>query len=104
VKGAPDTAHISTSYVERQNLTMRMGMRRFTRLTNGFSKKVENLGYAVALHFMHYNFCRIHQTLRVTPAVAAGLTDRVWDIADLVALMPKPVAKAWGSVKRAVAV
>jgi hypothetical protein len=101
VKGQPDTAHISTSYVERQNLTMRMGMRRFTRLTNGFSKKVENLGHAVALHFMHYNFCRIHQTLRVTPAMAAGLTDRVWEIADLVALMPKPVAKAWGSVKRA---
>jgi hypothetical protein len=59
---------------------MRMGMRRFTRLTNGFSKKVENLGHAVAIHFMHYNFCRIHQTLRVTPAMAAGVTDRLWDI------------------------
>jgi IS1 family transposase len=101
VKGAPDMTHVSTSYVERQNLTMRMGMRRFTRLTNAFSKKVENLGHAVALHFMHYNFCRIHQTLRVTPAMAAGLTDRVWEIADLVALMPKAERAPWGSKKRA---
>lgn len=80
---------------------MRMSMRRFTRLTNGFSKKVENLGHAVAIHFMHYNFCRVHQSLRVTPAMAAGISERVWDIADLIALMPKPVAKPWGSVKRA---
>ena len=100
VKGAPDMAHVSTSYVERANLTMRMGMRRFTRLTNAFSKKVENLGHAVALHFMHYNFCRIHQTLRVTPAMQAGLTDHVWELADLLALMPEPKRAAWGSKKR----
>jgi hypothetical protein len=93
-------AHVSTSYVERQNLTMRMSMCRFTRLTNAFSKKCANLEHAVALHFMHYNFCRVHQTLRVTPAMAAGLSDHVWELAELVALMPKPVAKAWGSVKR----
>jgi hypothetical protein len=96
ISGEPDMAHVSTSHVERQNLTMRMSMRRFTRLTNGFSKKVENLAHPVALHFMHYNFCRVHQTLRVTPAMAAGLSDHVWDLAELVALMPKPVARAWG--------
>jgi hypothetical protein len=79
--------HVSTSYVERQNLTMRMSMRRFTRLTNAFSKKVENLGHAVALHFMHYNFCRIHQTLRVTPAMEAGVTDRLWEIEDIISLI-----------------
>jgi IS1 family transposase len=101
IMGEPDMAHVSTSYVERQNLTMRMSMRRFTRLTNAFSKKCANLEHAVALHFMHYNFCRVHQTLRVTPAMAAGLSDHVWELAELVALMPKPVAKAWGSVKRA---
>lgn len=84
VTGSPDKKHISTSYVERQNLTMRMHMRRFTRLTNGFSKKVENHAHAVALHFMFYNFVRIHKTLRVTPAMAAGVTDRLWEIADLV--------------------
>ncbi len=88
VTGAPDLDHVSTSYVERQNLTMRMSMRRFTRLTNGFSKKVENLQAAVALHFMHYNSCRIHQTLRITPAMAAGVSDRVWEVSDLVALIP----------------
>jgi IS1 family transposase len=87
ISGDPDPAHISTSYVERQNLTMRMGMRRFTRLTNAFSKKVENLGYAVALHFMHYNFVRIHQSLRCTPAMAAGVSDRLWEIEDIVALL-----------------
>jgi IS1 family transposase len=76
VSGSPEKEHISTSYVERQNLTMRMSMRRFTRLTNAFSKKVENLAHAVALHFMFYNFCRVHQSLRVTPAMAAGLADR----------------------------
>ena len=103
IMGEPDMAHVSTSYVERQNLTMRMGMRRFTRLTNAFSKKCANLEHAVALHFMHYNFCRVHQTLRVTPAMAAGLTDHVWELADLIALMPKPVARPWGSVKRAAA-
>ena len=79
--------HVSTSYVERQNLTMRMSMRRFTRLTNAFSKKIENLAYAVALHFMYYNFCRIHQTLRVTPAMEAGITDHVWDIEDILNLL-----------------
>jgi len=85
--GNPDPKHVSTSYVERQNLTMRMQMRRFTRLTNAFSKKIENHVAALALHYMHYNFVRIHQTLRVTPAMAAGLTDRVWGIEDLVALL-----------------
>lgn len=87
ITGNPDPKHISTSYVERQNLTMRMHIRRFTRLTNAFSKKLENHVAAIAIHYMHYNFCRIHQTLRVTPAMAAGVTDRVWAIADLVALI-----------------
>ena len=85
--GNPDPKHVSTSYVERQNLKMRMQMRRFTRLTNAFSKKIENHVAALALHYMRYNFVRIHQTLRVTPAMAAGLTDRVWGIEDLVALL-----------------
>ena len=85
--GNPDPDHISTSYIERQNLTMRMSMRRFTRLTNAFSKKIENHVAALALHYMHYNFVRIHQALRVTPAVAAGLTDHVWDLAELVHLL-----------------
>jgi len=87
VTGNPNRALISTSYVERQNLTMRMSMRRFTRLTNGFSKKIENHEHSVALHFLHYNFCRVHQTLRVTPAMEAGLTDHVWTIAEMVALL-----------------
>jgi IS1 family transposase len=88
VVGSPDKGLISTSYVERQNLTMRMGMRRFTRLTNGFSKKAENLAYAVALHFMYYNFARPHQTLRgQTPAMAAGVADHVWEISEIVALL-----------------
>ena len=81
--GRPDPDHISTSYVERQNLTMRMAIRRFTRLTNAFSKKLENLKAAVALHFAYYNFCRIHQTLRVTPAMEAGLADHVWELREL---------------------
>lgn len=93
ISGNPDPAHVSTSYVERQNLTMRMSMRRFTRLTNGFSKKLDNHGYAVALHFMYYNFCRIHKSLKVTPAMEAGLTDHVWTIEELCALLPKPVAR-----------
>jgi IS1 family transposase len=92
VSGNPDPDHISTSYVERQNLTMRMSMRRFTRLTNGFSKKVENLAAAVSLHFMHYNFCRVHQTLGTTPAVAAGLTDHVWPLSELVGLLEQAEA------------
>lgn len=87
ITGDPDPDHISTSYVERQNLTMRMSMRRFTRLTNGFSKKVENHAAAVALHFMHYNFARIHRTLRMTPAMAAGVSNHVWSIAEIVALL-----------------
>jgi IS1 family transposase len=78
INGNPDIKHVSTSFVERQNLTMRMGMRRFTRLTNAFSKKIDNLEYAVALHFMYYNFGRIHKTLRVTPAMEAGISDHVW--------------------------
>jgi len=89
VSGNPDPKHVSTSYVERQNLTMRMSMRGFTRLTNAFSKKVENHAQSVALHFMHYNFARIHQSLRVTPAMASGVTNRVWEFEDIVALLPK---------------
>jgi IS1 family transposase len=89
ITGNPDKKHVSTSYVERQNLTMRMAMRRFTRLTNAFSKKIENHANAVALHFMFYNFCRIHKTLRVTPAMAAGVTNKLWSIDDIVALIAK---------------
>jgi len=84
--GTPDMADLSTSYVERFNLTMRMGNRRFTRLTNAFSKKFENHAHMVALSIVHYNFCRIHRTLKTTPAIASGLTDYVWSIADLLAL------------------
>jgi IS1 family transposase len=84
IAGSPDQAHISTSHVERQNLTMRMSMRRFTRLTNAFSKKFENLQAAVSLHFAHYNLVRLHKTLRVTPAMAANVTDRVWSLEELV--------------------
>jgi IS1 family transposase len=84
IVGTPKISKISTSYVERQNLTMRMQMRRFTRLTNAFSKKLDNLKAAVALHFAHYNFVRIHSSLRVTPAMAAGVTDRLWSISDLI--------------------
>jgi IS1 family transposase len=85
VFGDPDPSRICTSIVERQNLTIRMQMRRLTRLTNGFSKKWDNLWAAYCLHFAHYNFCRIHRTLRVTPAIQSGITDRVWDIAELLA-------------------
>ena len=88
--GNPDPAHISTSFVERQNLTMRMQLRRFTRLTNAFSKKLSHLKAAVALHFAYYNFCRVHSTLRVTPAMEAGLTDHIWDITELLSL-PKSI-------------
>jgi hypothetical protein len=87
IQGKPDMHHVSTSYVERQNLTMRMGMRRFTRLTNGFSKKVENHAYQVALHYIHYNFCRIHKSLRVTPAMEAGITDHVWSVDEITDLL-----------------
>jgi IS1 family transposase len=87
ITGDPDPKHISTSYIERQNLTMRMSMRRFTRLTNGFSKKVENHAAAVALYAMHYNFARVHQTLRVTPAMQAGVSDHVWSLEEIVGLL-----------------
>jgi IS1 family transposase len=86
IKGTPDLAQVSTSHVERQNLTMRMSIRRFTRLTNAFSKCLENHKHALALHFAHYNFCRIHQTIRCTPAMEAGLTYHVWEIEELAAL------------------
>jgi len=89
ITGKPDFKHISTSYVERSNLTMRMGMRRFTRLTNGFSKKIENHEHSVALHFMHYNFCRIHKSLRVTPAMEAGIADHVWEISEMVEMIDR---------------
>ena len=87
VMGEPESKHVSTSYVERQNLTMRMCMRRFTRLTNGFSKKLENHAAAVAIHYMHYNFARIHRTLRVTPAMQSGLAGHVWSLGEIVWLL-----------------
>lgn len=87
IKGNPDIKKVSTSYVERQNLTMRMSMRRMTRLTNAFSKKIENQAHAVALHFMHYNFCRVHQTLRVTPAMEAKVSDHVWSLEEIAGLL-----------------
>jgi len=87
ISGTPDYAHVSTSYAERQNLNIRMGNRRFTRLTNAFSKKVENHEHMVAAYLMHYNFCRIHQTLRVTPAMQAGITDHVWEAEEVIALL-----------------
>jgi IS1 family transposase len=87
ITGDPNPHHISTSYVERQNLTMRMQMRRFTRLTNAFSKKLENHRHALALYFMYYNFCRVHQTLRITPAMAANISDHVWEISEIVKLL-----------------
>ena len=93
VEGQPDEKHISTSFVERQNLTMRMQMRRFTRLTNAFSKKLENHMHMVALYTVWYNFIRIHKTLRVTPAMAAGLSDTLWDMEDLVRIMDERAPK-----------
>lgn len=89
IRGNPVDRHISTSFVERQNLTMRMSMRRFTRLTNGFSKKIENHAAAVALHFLHYNFARVHKTLRVTPAMEAGLAKHVWSIEEVIGLLDR---------------
>ena len=89
IKGKPDMKQVSTSYVERQNLNMRMGMRRFTRLTNAFSKKVENHIHALSLYFMFYNFVRIHTTLRVTPAMEAGIADHVWSIEEILSLLKK---------------
>ena len=87
ITGTPDPKHFSTSYVERQNLTMRRGMRSFTRLTNAFSKKVENHAYAIALHFMYYNFCRVLQTLRVTPAMQTGIADHAWNMEEIIELL-----------------
>jgi hypothetical protein len=87
IEGNPDPKHVSTSYAERQNLTMRMSIRRFTRLTNAFSKKLENHALSVALQYMHYNFCRIHKTLRITPAMAALVTDPLWQISDVVQVL-----------------
>jgi IS1 family transposase len=95
--GNPDSPHISTSYVERQNLTMRMSMRRFTRLSNGFSKKAENHAHSVAIHFMHYNFVRIHQSLRVTPAMAAGVTRKLWSLTDMISVIEEREARRSGA-------
>ncbi len=107
VEGDPDPKHVSTSYSERSNLTMRMHMRRFTRLTNAFSKKVENHAYAVALHMMCYNFVRIHKTLRVTPAMAAGVSEKLWEIGDIAKLVEdaegRPAKKRGPYKKRVVA-
>ncbi len=94
VVGNPDLCCVSTSFVERQNLTMRMSIRRFTRLTNAFSKKIENHAHSVALHYMHYNFVRLHKTLRVSPAMAAGVTDRLWTIGDIVHLVEQAEARS----------
>lgn len=92
--GKPDPAHVSTSYIERQNLTMRMQMRRFTRLTNGFSKKLENHAYSAALHFVHDNFCRIHQALRVAPAMEAGIENHVWTAEEMTSKLDATSQKA----------
>jgi transposase-like protein len=94
VTGKPDLAHVATSYAERQNLSMRMGNRRMTRLTNAFSKKAENHAHGMSIYFMHYNFVRIHQTLRVTPAMAAGVTSNLWELSGLVAVL-----EAWEDVQ-----
>ncbi len=100
--GLPNPDHVSTSYVERQNLTMRMSMRRFTRLTNAFSKKFDNHVHALALYFAFYNFCRIHKTLRMSPAMAAGITDRLWSLEDIVAKIDEmaPAPKPRGPYKK----
>src|ERR1035438_8323768 len=100
VMGNPDPKHVSTSFVERQNLSMRMGIRRFTRLTNAFSKKIENHAASIAIWFMYYNFVRVHSTLRVTPAMEAGLADHVWDIEELVKLLPEPKPTKRGPYKK----
>ena len=104
VEGKPDPDHVSTSYVERNNLTMRMSIRRFTRLTNAFSKKIKNHTHSVALHFMYYNFCRQHKSLDgISPAMAAGVTERLWDIEDIVRLVDEaaPKSRSRGPYKRA---
>ena len=100
VRGNPHVDHVSTSYVERANLTMRMQMRRFTRLTNGFSKKFENHVYAIALHFMYYNFGRVHKSLRVTPAMEAGVSGHVWSFEEIAALVPDAPVKKRGPYKK----
>lgn len=102
ITGDPDPAHISTSHVERQNLTMRMSMRRFTRLTNGFSKKIDNHIYALALYFVHYNFCRIHKSLKVSPAMAAGVSETLWSMDDVIAKIDEmaPPPKKRGPYKK----
>ena len=100
ISGKPDTDYISNSYVERQNLTMRMSMRRFTRLTNAFSKKIENHECAIALHFMHYNYARIHKSLRVTPAMEAGLSNHVWTLEEIANLAPIEAPKKRGPYKK----
>lgn len=100
ITGNPDIKNVSTSYVERQNLTMRMHMRRFTRLTNAFSKKLENHMHAISLYFMFYNYCKIHKSLRITPAMAAEITDHVWEIADIVNLIPEMEPKKRGPYKK----
>src|SRR5476651_370003 len=87
VSGEPDKKHVSTSYVERQNLNIRMGNRRMTRLTNAFSKKAENHSHMMSVYFMHYNFVRIHQTLKITPAMAAGVTPKLWEMSDMVKVL-----------------
>jgi len=102
ITGNPDPKHVSTSFVERQNLTMRMHMRRFTRLTNAFSKKIENHACAVALHSMYYNFVRLHQTLKVSPAMAAGVTDRLWEMVDVVDVLDAFEAKRKRQAPRAI--
>ena len=99
VIGKPDLANASTSHVERANLTMRMGMRRFTRSTNGFSKKIECHMHAVSLHMLHYNFGRVHKSLRVTPAMQAGVADHVWTFEEIVNLVSEPEAKKRGVYK-----
>lgn len=102
VQGRPSKRHVSTSYVERQNLTMRMHMRRFTRLTNAFSKRVENHAHAVAIHFMYYNFVRIHKTLKVTPAMEAGVTKRLWELEEIIRITDEamPAPKKRGPYKK----
>lgn len=100
VMGHPDPVYISTPFVERQNPTMRMGIRRFTRLTNTFRKKVENHAYSVALYFMHYNFARVNGTLRVTPAMEAGVSDHVWSVEEIAALLPEPTFGPRGPYKK----
>jgi hypothetical protein len=105
IEGSPDIKHVSTSFVERQNLTMRMSMRRFTRLTNAFSKKLDNHIHALALYFVFYNFTRIHKTLRMSPAMAAGITDRLWSLDDVIAKIDElaPTPKPRGPYKKRVA-